>query len=115
MMAPCLEGLLVKVLESELAAESRDLLRRFVIARQHPQPLSQGRENLAAIGKAALPTDEIPRANVDVSLGGGQRFEPPQIIVDIGKDLDSHDLVLGNLLLEILLPIFSVGEIGDGA
>ena len=84
----------VKIVQPEAAAQIRNLLRRFVIARDHVHPITALLQNLAHGIQTARKVDQIPRAEVIIGLDRHQPVERPRIAVDIGKHQQFHGFIL---------------------
>ena len=65
-----LQSLSVKIMEAELVAETGDLRRRFMVARQHVDATGAGLQNPAALFKTPGPVHQISGRKVVVGFGG---------------------------------------------
>ncbi len=85
-----LPGLFVEVPKPVGGAELGDLGGGLVVAGQDPNLVAVPLEDAAAFGESARPVGEVAGGDVEIGGGGGQRFQGGEVLVDVGKQEQSH-------------------------
>jgi len=80
----------MKIHEAEAPAEFANVVVRLVISWQHPQPLAERRQSLAARLEAAAKRGQIACADVHISRLGDDPRECAKIAVNIAEDENLH-------------------------